>query len=68
MSYPMSTDRVPTRTVVLRGKMRRPKQPLTNITDVSGNPSETVCSKTQLDNILAARDEFEARKLRAVKR
>lgn len=31
-------------------------------TDVQGSPSESYCSQSQLDNILATRDEIEARK------
>jgi hypothetical protein len=37
-------------------------------TDAAGSPSESLCSPQHLANILAARDEEEARKLRAVKR
>jgi hypothetical protein len=34
------------------------------LTDCAGNPSESQCPKSQLDNILSVRDEIEARKAR----
>lgn len=37
-------------------------------TDAAGSPSESLCSESHLANILAVRDEIEARKLQAVKR
>ncbi len=69
--YPMSTDRVPRRITVLRGRYRRTRQPVDRDdfqSDTAGSPSESRCSETHLANILAARDEAEAAKLKTVPR
>jgi hypothetical protein len=49
----------------LAGVAARKRQ---SVTDASGSPSESLCSPEHLANILALRDEEEAKKLKAVKR